>query len=206
MVSSVLDVLGRRNGTDKASNGHDYCHWYERFLAPWRDREMTILEIGVGDGGSLRMWRDYFPRARIVGMDIDDSKRHHASERIEIVIGDQGDDEALNRIEKEGPFGVIVDDAGHHDEYQIKSHRRLLSSLLPGGLYILEDISGSTINYLADLAVNTIRGSDSGIESIALYRDTSITTMRQRDDDNAAADRFAQIARDHFRHHIEANR
>ncbi len=201
----ILDDLGRRHGTDKASGQHNYLNWYERYLAPWRNREFALLEIGVGGAPSLRMWRDYFQRARVIGMDNDPGKTGHASERIEIVIGDQSLVADLDEVSKLGPFGIIVDDAGHQQEAQILSHQRLLPHLSLGGIYILEDIgSQSVIEYLNRLASNVIQGNGSEIETVAFYRGTSVTIVQ---DDNPshekAADKFAQEMRDHFRRHIE---
>lgn len=206
---SILDAIGSRHGTDKANRGHDYLRWYELYLAPWRDREFTLLEIGVGDGPSLRLWRDYFQRARVVGMDIEPSKSHHAGDRIEIMIGDQSKGEDLDRIAGYGPFGVIVDDAGHQAEVQVASHERLLRHLVPGGLYILEDIGGQpTIQYLNDLASQVMQGQGPA-EAMGFYKGTSVTVMpggRSGDYPAAnekAADTFAEMARQHFKRHLD---
>jgi len=38
----------------------------------FRNKEIVILEIGVLQGGSLQMWKDYFgDKAKIFGIDID---------------------------------------------------------------------------------------------------------------------------------------
>jgi hypothetical protein len=64
--------------TDKW-NVHKYAQWYETHFAPLRKKRLNILEIGIGGyshpeygGGCLRMWRTYFPKARIYGIDIED--------------------------------------------------------------------------------------------------------------------------------------
>ena len=72
MALGILDELGILHGTDKGSLGHGYLGHYERILGPLRDEPITILEIGVSDGASLRMWADYFTRATIVGVDINE--------------------------------------------------------------------------------------------------------------------------------------
>src|SRR4029077_358861 len=115
---SLLDVLGCMHGTEKASNAfgcrHNYLPFYELFLSPMQNQFITLLEIGVDRGNSLRMWRDYFTKGRIIGMDCLDLKSL-AADRIEIVIGDQNQPADLDRIaEQYGPFDVIVDDAGHN--------------------------------------------------------------------------------------------
>ena len=44
---------------DKGSN-HSYIEIYERLLSPYRDTNCKVLEIGVAQGYSLRMWNQYF--------------------------------------------------------------------------------------------------------------------------------------------------
>ena len=67
-----LDTLFLARATDKGSSGHDYAASYEKLLAPFRDREITLLEIGVGTGGSLEAWREYLPQALVFGIDHDE--------------------------------------------------------------------------------------------------------------------------------------
>ena len=43
----------------------------ERF-APLKTEPLRVLEIGIERGGSLLMWRDYFPNAQVFGIDITD--------------------------------------------------------------------------------------------------------------------------------------
>jgi hypothetical protein len=56
-----LDGLGLKHKTDKASVLHNFLHFYEHFLAPMRLAPITLLEIGVYNGGSVKMWEEYFP-------------------------------------------------------------------------------------------------------------------------------------------------
>jgi trans-aconitate methyltransferase len=144
----TLDVLGLRHGTDKASGHHDYLAFYERFLRPIRDAHMRVLEIGVREGASLRMWADYFPNATIVGIDIDPECRRHAGGRISVEVMDQSDLPALAALARGyGPFGLIVDDGSHIWEHQITALRHLYPHLQPGGCYILEDLDTSYGDY-----------------------------------------------------------
>lgn len=66
-----LRKLAKKHGTDKSVHG--YCPHYERRFAGWRHKPITLLEIGVDAGASMRMWRDYFPNAKITGVDINPS-------------------------------------------------------------------------------------------------------------------------------------
>ena len=66
----ILEDIGREEGTDKCSADHDYLKKYEFFLGKFRGQPMTLLELGVYRGDSIRMWCRYFPKAHVVGTDI----------------------------------------------------------------------------------------------------------------------------------------
>lgn len=180
----ILDKLGRRHGTDKASGGgHNYLVWYERFLAPIRDDEIKVLEIGVGNGASLFTWRDYFPRATIVGFDISDNTREYAGDRISIEIGNQNNIEDLQRVaNSHGPFDLIVDDGSHEPEHQIFSLTALCPTYMnPGGFYILEDImTDQVVNYLGIITHSVVRkaGTWDKVETIAFYEESTVIKLK----------------------------
>src|SRR6185295_16936977 len=95
-----LEFLATRLGTDKW-NGHWYARHYQHHFAPRRTHPLTLLEIGVGGyrdprkgGESLRMWKAYFPKARIFGLDLFD-KRALEEDRIRILQGSQDDPRAI---------------------------------------------------------------------------------------------------------------
>ena len=100
------------------------------------------MELGVFKGGSERMWKRYFPRAQIFGVDIDEACRVYAEERIEIRIGDLSQDEMLESLKEIRPH-IIVDDASHFWSHQIKALFALFPALPSGGIYILEDLETS---------------------------------------------------------------
>lgn len=181
----LLDQLGHIHGTDKASGGHNYLHFYDRFLHVLRDQPITLLEIGVGGGPSLRMWQDYFPLGKIVGMDIHEQCRESQQGRISIEIGDQGNNGDLDRVRQmHGPFDVIVDDAGHDPNCQMSCYKYMFPYLKPGGFYILEDVGDRNVSTLfGKIAVDLVHGEDStGLsnmaEFIATYRETSVTRRK----------------------------
>ncbi len=159
MSRGILDYLGLQHVTDKASGHHNYLWWYETHLAPMRDKPIVLLEMGVGDGRSLRMWRDYFALGHIVGMDIEDKSRI-ADHRISIVRGDQSDPSDLDLALRAAPDPMVInDDAGHVPEHQMFAFKHLFRHLLPGGVYLLEDItSEKVINFMATLALKIVRG------------------------------------------------
>ena len=115
---------------------------YERHLSQLRDLPIKILELGVFSGSSLEVWHEYFPKATVVGLDINPVKREFGS-RISFVQGSQDDLALLKETsQKFAPDGwdVIIDDASHLGYYSKKSFWYLfINHLSPGGLYFLED-------------------------------------------------------------------
>jgi hypothetical protein len=145
-----LDAIGIRHGTDKASFHHNFLIFYERFFAPLRGRsDLKLLEIGIYDGASLRTWSDYFPHARITGVDIDPSTKCHATARTMIEIADQSNTASLVNVAiHNGPFDIIIDDGSHFWDHQITSFRCLFPFVKPGGYYVVEDLDTSYGSYI----------------------------------------------------------
>ena len=144
MDIGLLDQLGTKYGTDKASRGHDYLSLYERFLSAFRHTASSILEVGVYNGGSLPVWRDYFPNAHIIGLDIDSDALRFSGDRVTVEMGDQSSIVDLTRIAvKYGPFDLILDDGSHIWDHQLTTLRTMLPHVKLGGYYILEDIDTS---------------------------------------------------------------
>lgn len=136
-----LDVLGLEFRTDKASSGHDYLRFYERFVAARRDERVTLLEVGVFRGASLKVWEAYFPNGKIVGADIDPTTAMFAQGRVVVELADQSNLEDLVRVGiKHGPFDVVIDDGSHFWEHQTTTLRTLFPFVKDGGLYIVEDL------------------------------------------------------------------
>jgi hypothetical protein len=83
------------------------------------DKEIKLLELGVYHfvpGHSLELWRDYFPRATIVGIDLELPCGFVSSERIEVFQGSHADtrflSEVVGKTASDG-FDIIIDDASH---------------------------------------------------------------------------------------------
>ncbi len=124
---------------------HHYFDIYSKYFERYRDRPITMLEIGVFRGGSLRMWKEYFhPDSTIVGIDIDTSCQAHeiADQNVFVRIGSQADPTFLASVNGEfGPFDIILDDGSHKTHHQIISFGALFrDALKDGGCYMVEDV------------------------------------------------------------------
>lgn len=132
----------QKNTGKKITKWSQYFWVYEKHFSVLRDKEFKMLEIGVLNGGSLEMWRYYFPKAKIVGIDINpDCKKHEQLDKdIHIRIGDQTDKEFLQCLEDEfGTFDLILDDGSHHVDHVNKTFQFLFPKLADGGIYLIED-------------------------------------------------------------------
>ncbi|KAG8163020.1 hypothetical protein KVR01_007498 [Diaporthe batatas] len=158
----TLIELAAKHGTDKHGNNkpdpdgtirppHKYAGHYDFHFSRYRHLDnINVLEIGVGGyedpkkgGDSLRMWKEYFPKAQIIGVDYYD-KTALQEDRIRIYQGSQDDPAFLERISEEnGGFDVIIDDGSHCSNHVIASFKILFPLLKMGGIYAIEDLQTS---------------------------------------------------------------
>ena len=142
MASTKKPLDASKYDTDKGVHAH-YLRNYEEYFRPLLDRDIRLLELGVLNGGSLLLWRDYFERGLVVGLDINPLSVEDPTGRIRFYQGVQQDTELLDRVAREcAPegFDVIIDDCSHVGYLARASFRHLFERhLKPGGLYVIED-------------------------------------------------------------------
>ena len=152
-----LDDLANKHSTDKGTKYphgtvHGYAPIYETYLSKWRDESIRMLELGIcmeysPGGHSVRMWSEYFLKAKIYTFDIVDMSQHPAiveCDRVEFFKGDQGNREdfvSMFTEFKSKQFEFIVEDGSHKHHHQMISFGHLFKYVASGGYYILEDIS-----------------------------------------------------------------
>lgn len=135
----ALDAQGRHvNGTDKETN-HRYGDAYES-LFPDRAAVELMMEVGIADGSSLLAWREVFPSALCVGMDIHCSCRAHG-DRIEFHLGDQRSKDDCDRAAAGRQFDFVCEDATHKLEDSLLTFFYLWPYVAPGGLYVIEEFA-----------------------------------------------------------------
>ena len=85
------------------------------------------------------MWKVYFPKAQIFGIDIHD-KSALEENRIRIFHGSQSDPTFLEQvIATIGTIDIVIDDGSHINEDVIFSFNSLFPSLSKTGIYVIED-------------------------------------------------------------------
>ena len=135
-----------RNNTNRLI--HKWNHYfdiYDRHFKRYRNKEIVILEIGVFQGGSLQMWKDYFGKdAKIYGIDIDPKCKDLEEENIEVFIGSQSDRKFLRSIKESIPkIDIIIDDGGHTMKQQRVAFEELFDHVKDDGIYLCEDLMTS---------------------------------------------------------------
>lgn len=138
-MGSLRDVWEAHRGRSAMKLDH-YIDAQDRHLARFRDRPVHLVEIGVLFGGSLQIWKSYLgAQAHITGIDVNDAATQAGEDRIEIVIGDQGDREFLREFAASHPIDILIDDGGHRVEQQVATFEELFPHIAPDGVYICED-------------------------------------------------------------------
>jgi len=137
-----LTEIGIKYNTDRAA-GHDFTEFYHDYMVKYTNPR--LLEIGIYDGASLKMWEEFFGFPTIVGIDIE-SKKQYESLNIKTMVADQSDPmQLLKCLEVCSEYDIIVDDGGHTMQQQLVTIATLFPHLKSGGLYVLEDLHTSFI-------------------------------------------------------------
>lgn len=124
--------------TDKGTT-HFYIDTYDELFAPLQDSKINVLEVGVSEGGSVRLWSEYFTNAKIYGYDIMNTARENIfTDNVSYVIKD------VNLIKFDEfeniPLSIAIDDGSHVLNDQLFFVKVIYPQMIDGGLLIIEDI------------------------------------------------------------------
>jgi hypothetical protein len=152
--------------TDKA-HPHTYVqNFYEKEFEKYKDKDISLLEIGVMSGGCFLLWKEYFSNPKkLLGVDVTDRFLHPECREIEGVdwkFGNGYDKEFSDTLDT---FDIIIDDGPHTLESQIKCIELYLSKLNKGGVFVIEDVAQSQyFDKLITTAQNIAEDDDSDVE------------------------------------------
>ena len=136
------DFLVEDSKSDKIHH-HGYHRIYPWFLKHFKDKEVRLLEVGIHETESMRLWRGYFSKLIVHGLDIDE--KTFDDPNVELHRVDQSKEGELKAFIKSvgSSFDIIIDDGSHVPAHQILTLNHLWTLLSPGGIYIVEDIETS---------------------------------------------------------------
>jgi hypothetical protein len=130
--------IGIKYDCDKVIR-HKYHEVYPPIFDEFQNRDINLFEIGVDEGKSLKVWKEYYPNCNVFGLDIQDEI---FNDDVKIFKGDQNNiDDLSNVISRIPKCDIIIDDGSHIAEHQLKTFHYLFENLLEdGGTYVIEDI------------------------------------------------------------------
>lgn len=147
-ITMTLDELAIYYGTDKSSNGHNYCKYYEMFFSALRLSMPNVLEIGIDKGDSLKLWAKYFEGGVVHGIDIrgdygylkEWAKENWLNVKTHVVDHSNKADLVVFGESHDQYFDVIIEDGSHQSADSILTFETLFPYLKSGGFYAIEDM------------------------------------------------------------------
>lgn len=152
MFTSILkyyEAVDTTRGTDK-NTSHSYGPVYDSLFLKYKDTTSNILEIGISGGHALLAYADYFEKGSIYGLDIEDNCNYKSKihKRIKLQFGDAKSEQVIKNYEGK-QFDIIIEDASHLPDDQIRHFMDFNQFVAPGGIYIIEDIEEKHIDYVS---------------------------------------------------------
>jgi len=133
--------IGLKYGCDKVSR-HRYHETYPNIFDKFKNEDINLFEIGVDQGKSLKVWKEFYPNCSVFGLDI---QSEIDNEDVKIFKGDQSNiHDLVNVVSRTPKCDIIIDDGSHVPEHQLKTFYYLFENLLKdGGTYVIEDVECS---------------------------------------------------------------
>ena len=141
---SAFNNFGHRSG---------YTPYYDIIFRHLKNEKINFAEIGIENNASTKMWRKYFSKAKIYGLEYDEikirnAKKNNLKDTIykKIDVSDQESiKKTFSKINKK--FDVIIDDSTHILNHQINIIKNVHPFLKKNGILIIEDIYKYRHNY-----------------------------------------------------------
>ena len=151
---SLLELVDNKT-TDK-NTLHSYLELYQNLLESKKLSAKHVLEIGIYNGGSIKLWSDFFTNATVYGMDLENGHRIKSDivgKRNIVLLTSMNaysDDifskEILGRNIK---FDFMLDDGPHTYESMVSFIRLYSQVMTDDGILIIEDVQN--IDWLDNL-------------------------------------------------------
>lgn len=165
-MNTELEIKHGQADTDKHTS-HSYIeNFYENEFKKYKDKSISLLEIGINEGGSINLWSKYFKYGKIFGLDVNGDRikdKYKNLSNVTYVIRNAYDQNATNSLPN---FDIIIDDGNHILSSQISAIELFLPKLNTGGVFIIEDIQD--FSYFEILKNNTPKEFQDKIEFVDL--------------------------------------
>jgi hypothetical protein len=206
-LARLCDLHGSDKGEVRAADhpysgpSHSYTDFYSRLFSHCKTSVTKVFECGIGTnnpnlassmglggkpGASLRVWRDYFTNALVVGADID-LEILFFEERIKTHYVNQLEPSSIARMWAEVQlynFDLMIDDGLHTFEAGSTLWLNSRHRLAPHGVYVIEDVPTSELIRYQDF----FAAHDYAIDYVCLTRpnselyDNNLVVIRNKQD------------------------
>lgn len=150
---NLLELFNKtQNKSDKEIYHKYISNFYNDKFEKFKNKNISILEIGIQYGNSLKLWEQYFLNSKIYSIDINKYYIHEYGDNVNIIIGDAYSEEMINYFKGMNIyFDIIIDDGPHtlnSQDYFLKNYQQLLKE--KDSIIILEDIYDHSFFYLKE--------------------------------------------------------
>ena len=193
---SEINILCDKYGSDKGEcdskdnpypwPSHNYADFYDLIFRLRKDDVRLLVECGLGTnnpqvesfmgidgkpGASLRVWRDYFPNAKIIGVDID-KEILFSETRIKTYECDQTSQNSISNFTieaalEESSVDIIIDDGLHKFVAGKSFFEGMIKYLSKNGIYIIEDVSAADLSGYKDYFLSSCRSYSANFLSLS---------------------------------------
>lgn len=135
----------REYKSDKGTAHRYITSFYNSEFTDIKDEKINLIEIGIFNGHSLRLFGEWFVNGNIVGIDNGmhmESGWHEEVSKIPnttAIFADAYSIDVVNQFEDES-LDYVIDDGPHTIESQILAYKLWFSKIRKGGKLIIEDI------------------------------------------------------------------
>jgi hypothetical protein len=141
-----LEEIVDNSRTDKNTT-HSYLPLYQKLLIKKKETSKNVLEIGINNGGSIKLWSDFFNNANVYGLDIMNINEmwEGIKNKEKIILHTSSDAYNTdffntNFLNKNIKFDFMLDD-GPHTLESMQQFIKLYSQIMTDdGILIIEDV------------------------------------------------------------------
>lgn len=130
---------------------HSYIeNFYNEEFKKYKNKNISLCEIGIDTGGSVAIWSKYFNDGNIIAIDIETPRlkeeyQENKFHNVSYIIDDAYQKELVDSLPN---FDIIIDDGPHTLESQKEFIRLYTQKLNPGGIMVIEDVK--SINHILE--------------------------------------------------------
>jgi len=176
-MRSLLSICEKyKHLTDKNTEHSYVSSVYENLFNDIQDTCTNVLEIGIHQGGSIKLWKEYFINATIYGVDNNQNVelfKDTPDEKIKLFVNDAYSLGFVDSLPNN--FDLIIDDGPHTLDSMVRFLQYYQSKLNDNGILIIEDISD--IKWIEDFKSHILP------ENIERYTVYDLREIKGRNDD-----------------------